>query len=524
MSFLPSALAFLHMNQNMSWPVRTGRLAAGGSLLIGGTGAALLVAPSAGATASTYTVLNTDDAGAGSLRQAILDANANSGADVVVFDASLTGVIALTTGQLTVTDSVTVTGPGSANLSVSRSIGRIFYLYQAGVSKDISFSGLTLTGGAIPVHSWSTNLVLDDIVASGATEGSNLYLSSNDSGLDQSLIVRNSVITGGTNGAGIVVGGGFGSHAVEIDNTEITNNVGSSTGGLRVEDASSVVITDSVISGNTSTRRGGGAYFGIDVGDVQIISTTVDGNTSGSWGGGLYFLNDSVEVLDSTISNNTAISGGGGFDFADQNTVALISNTTITGNSADFGGGIMVQSVGSLTINQSTITENTSASNLYDGGGIELYSSISLALSGTIISGNSSVNVLNSDIGVQDSASLTINADHSLLGVGTIDTDVTLSGVGNVRSNALMLGVLADNGGLTKTMALLTGSPAIDAGPDPVATFDGNGFDQRGTPFLRVYGGRADIGAFESQPIPEPTTTTTAAAPGTDPIVPTFAG
>ncbi|CAB4609633.1 unannotated protein [freshwater metagenome] len=518
------------MNQNMSWPVRTGHLAAGGSLLIGGAGAALLVAPSAGATAATFTVLNTDDAGAGSLRQALLDANTNSGADVVVFAAGVTGTITLTTGQLEVTDSVIVTGPGSANLSVTAPTGQIFYLYKQGVSKDISISGLTLTGGATPVHSWSTNLVLDDIVASGSTAGPNIDLSSYDSGLDQSLIVRNSVITGASissNGAGILVGLGFGSHTVEIDNTEITNNAGSSTGGLRVEEASSVVITDSVISGNTSTSgNGGGAFFATSVGDVQIISTTVDGNTSGNWGGGLYFLNDSVEVLDSTISNNTAISGGGGINFNDVFQVASISNTTITGNSANYGGGIMVQGVASLTINQSTITENTSTSNFYDGGGIALYSSVSLALSGTIISGNSSVNVLSSDIEVKDSSPITINADHSMFGVGTVDTDVTLNGVGNVRSDSPGLGVLVDNGGLTKTMALLTGSPAIDAGPDPVATFDGNGFDQRGTPFLRVYGGRADIGAFESQPIPEPTTTTTTttAAPGTDPVVPTFAG
>ena len=515
------------MNQKMSWPVRTGRLAAGGSLLIGGAGAALLVAPSVGATASTFTVTNTDDAGSGSLRQALIDANNNAGADTVVFDAAVSGTITLTTGRLEATESVVVQGPGSANLSVSRATGQIFYLYKSGVSNDISISGLTLTGGATAINSWSANLVLDDVVVSGSTYDSGIILESNVSSLDQSLTISNSVITGAnvtSNGAGIHVGDGFGQHAVSIDNTEITNNIGVMTGGLRVDSASSVVITDSVISGNTSTSgNGGGAFFTSSVGDVKIISTTVDGNDSGNWGGGLYFLNDSLEVMDSTISNNTAASGGGGINF-NAATVASISNTTITGNSADYGGGIMVQVVDSLTISQSTITENTSTSTNYDGGGIEIYASTLLALSGTIVSGNSSVNVLNSDIGVKDSSPITINADHSLLGVGTVDTNVTLTGVGNVRSNSPGLGVLVDNGGMTKTMALLTGSPAIDAGPDPVAIFDGNGFDQRGTPFLRVYGGRADIGAFESQPIPEPTTTITTAAPGTDPIVPTFAG
>jgi hypothetical protein len=65
-----------------------------------------------------------------------------------------------------------------------------------------------------------------------------------------------------------------------------------------------------------------------------------------------------------------------------------------------------------------------------------------------------------------------------------------------------LLGPLADNGGPTKTHALLPGSPAIDAG-DPTSVGGANGvplFDQRGAPFARIAGGRIDIGAYESQP------------------------
>jgi hypothetical protein len=58
-----------------------------------------------------------------------------------------------------------------------------------------------------------------------------------------------------------------------------------------------------------------------------------------------------------------------------------------------------------------------------------------------------------------------------------------------------MLGPLADNGGPTQTMALLPGSPCINAGdPDFVSPQD---FDQRGAPFARVFGGQIDIGAYE---------------------------
>ncbi len=518
------------MSKQLSKSRVAGRIAAGGSLLVGTAGVGMFLAPHAGATGSTFTVTNTNDSGAGSLRQALIDANNNAGADTVVFDAAVSGTITLAS-ELAVTDSVIIQGPGSANLSVSRATEQIFYLYQAGVSKDVSISGLTLTGGAIAIHSWSTNLVLDDVVASGSTVETAIILASNGSSLDQSLTIRNSVITGANetnDGAGIRVESGFGQHAVSIENTQITNNTSTgNTGGLRVEAASSVVVSNSLIKGNSSSRQGGGAFFGSEVGDVQIISTTVDGNYSGGWGGGLYLNNATVEILNSTISNNTASDGGGGVEFDDSQTVASISNTTITGNTANLGGGVAMEAMASLTINQSTITENTSTSTGSDGGGILLYSqgsgSMTLTLSGTIVSGNTSVNSANADIDVKDGGATIIDADHSLLGDGTVDSVVTLVGSGNLRSNAPGLGALADNGGLTKTMALLTGSPAIDAGPNPVATFTGNGFDQRATPYLRVYGGQVDIGAFEWQPTPTPSTTTSI-EPSSDPVAPAFTG
>jgi hypothetical protein len=86
---------------------------------------------------------------------------------------------------------------------------------------------------------------------------------------------------------------------------------------------------------------------------------------------------------------------------------------------------------------------------------------------------------------------------------------------GTVRSSTPGLLALADNGGPTMTMALDPTSIAIDAGPDPVATFTGNGFDQRGTPFVRVVNGTVDIGAFEVQADPPPTSSTTSTSTST---------
>src|ERR1044071_4224303 len=79
------------------------------------TGLALFLV-SATTDAATITVANTNDSGPGSLRQALADANDG---DRVNFDASLKGQsIALTSGELVIDKSITITGPGSDQLTV----------------------------------------------------------------------------------------------------------------------------------------------------------------------------------------------------------------------------------------------------------------------------------------------------------------------------------------------------------------------------------------------------------------------
>src|SRR5262245_48404981 len=110
---------------------------------------------------ATFTVSNVNDSGAGSLRQAILDANAAAGADSIVFSSlfNTTQAINLTTtpdttnaSALTISDSVTITGPGANLLTVRRDSGattpqfRIFTINGAGVL-NVTISGMTISGG-----------------------------------------------------------------------------------------------------------------------------------------------------------------------------------------------------------------------------------------------------------------------------------------------------------------------------------------------------------------------------------------
>jgi Right handed beta helix region len=508
------------METTRSLPRSVGRLAAGGSLLLGGVGTALFLAPQAGATGSTFTVTNTDDSGTGSLRQAISDANSNSGHDTIVFAQGVAGTIALTR-RLEVLHGLDIQGPGSTVVSISgQGTQQAFYLYDhnGGVTGNISISGLTITdaGSASAVVCWKTNLTLDDVAITNSTV-KDAALNLIPAGLNPSLTIRNSTFSGNTktgtddlNGGAVSVNDG--ASDVTITNTTFSNNVAQqgNGGALGLKNTGDATITGSTFTGNTVQRGnpGGGAIEVENHGNFTMTNSTVSNNTATTQrGGGIFFassggIGKSITIANSTFSGNSSATGAGALYFRTNSDVA-INNSTITGNTTGGGGGgIMVSSVASIAVNQSTITANTSTSsnaNSAGGGGIllspcYLISSDPVVFSGTILSGNTSGVAGRADFGLYHN-SLTIRSNSSLL--GSIDSRTTINGTGNVSSTNPNLGALANNGGLTKTMAPNVGSPAINAGPSPVASFTGNQFDQRGTGFARVVGSSVDIGAFE---------------------------
>jgi len=97
--------------------------------------------------AATFTVTNLNDSGAGSLRAAITSANGAAGADTVNFQAGLTGTITLTTGEIAITDDVTITGPGAASMTITKSgaAGRLLDINVG--TPTVTISGLTFQGG-----------------------------------------------------------------------------------------------------------------------------------------------------------------------------------------------------------------------------------------------------------------------------------------------------------------------------------------------------------------------------------------
>jgi len=561
--------------------------AVGGSALLAGgaVGSAVLLslfASPAGAV-TTFTVDTNADgvsnasdcvtpvANSCSLRDALAAATTNG--DVIVFDAALSGqTISLSQGNLVVDAGITITGLGSANLTVDAGgNSRVFYISSAANGAEVLMSGLSVIngdagsdygGGLYDGH--DSDLTLTDVSITGcvADYGGGIYVGRNNGtvkiidstisanyatetggGLytdgDGDLIITNSTFDGNSSGSGGGAGELGNSGNITITDSTFSNNTAYGQGGaLYIESGSSVdvSISGSTFSDNASNSSAGGAISAFNSGSFTVTSSTFSGNHASEWGGALYLGTQAqaITVTDSLFVTNSSLYGGA-LDFDGDDQVVTINNSTIVDNTADVaGGGIWKESGGSLTINMSTITENSSA----DGGGVFFYDSgqnpqAEVTITGTILAGNTGTAGAANDLGTYDGATSPVaTISDSIL--GAVEAGITVTASNNIDATApgfvLGLGALADNGGATKTMALLTGSPAIDAGPATVPTFTGNGFDQRGTPYVRVYNGQSDIGAFEFQPDPTPSTTTTTGAITTttvasnEPVVPTFTG
>src|SRR5262249_39689339 len=145
------------------------QLAAGAGIAMGAT-----LAATGTAQAADFTVNNLGDNGQGTLRQAILDANANSRPDPVVFQSGLSGTITPTTGELYVSEALQIVGPGAGQISVNGNNSRVFHVHPATHGDDVTISGLTITGGNTVangggIYSEYADLTVSDAVVTGNT-------------------------------------------------------------------------------------------------------------------------------------------------------------------------------------------------------------------------------------------------------------------------------------------------------------------------------------------------------------------
>ena len=568
---------------------------------------------------ATITVTSLDDAGPGTLRQAVLEANAFFGPDDIVFESSLTGGTINLLTEIDVIGEVRIDASsiGGINIDLSTADPTPGVADGMGIRAfDIDFQKvticqLTISGGDVAGEGGAIRAFSD-------LEVLNSTLSDNSTGLSGGAIFAYRTLTiagttisgnsghfGGALFAGIQ-GGPVGAWTLTVTDSTISGNSAESDGGAIFVTYHGLSIQGSTISGNSAGGDGGaisaGRFGGARAGSVTVMDSTISGNSAGSTGGAIFaYSYSTLTIGGSTISGNSAGNVGGAIDAVETVTVTgstisgnsagliggaifarstlNIEGSTVSGNSAaNDGGGLFIPSG---TVEDSTISDNQSnerggglrvglgslppvrlervtIANNYaarGGGGVSVDSQGSLQLSNTTISGNSTAgagggiqfddfpgnthtiqystiagNTANVDgalpvdsgggvIGVEsvrfhntviadnltmtgatalpeDIAGSFSSFDYTLVEANSLG--VPIIGSGNILGIDPLLAPLADNGGPTLTHAVLPLSPALDAG-DPDFAPPPN-FDQRGDPFARVFGSRIDIGSFESQP------------------------
>jgi hypothetical protein len=413
--------------------------------------------------AITLTVTNTDDSGAGSLRQAVLDA---ASGDTIVFDAALAGGTIVLASHINIEKDLTIDGSSlSPHIKISGDNQYWVFRVPNFTTYVITLKGMDIengNGSAIYQRGAGNHLTIEDIVfsnnvttndstnSSGWTQGGAIYN-------DGYLTITNSTFTDNdaVDGGGAIYNNGI----MYISNSQFTDNGASSI-----------------------TNR----YF------MEVLESSFVNNQGSGWsvvqsvGVGDYTIHSSIQS--STFSGNGGTGGGGILNMGESSTenpqYLTIVNTTITGQP---GPGIYNES-GNLVINSSTITNNS-------GYGIESYDS-----TGTI---RTSIELINTILADNTGADCYITNTTMPINVGNlIETNAASPNACDTPAVAAdpMLGPLQDNGGPTLTRALLDGSPAMDAGNNSYCP----DVDQRGFP--RPLDGdedfdwACDIGAVEHTP------------------------
>jgi hypothetical protein len=400
----------------------------------------------------------------GDLRFCITHANANPGPDTI--NIKVNGTIELNSALPNLEGELTIDGPGAGLLTIdARQNARVLFIASGA---NVEITGVTMTGGRS---------------AEGAGIHNKGSLSLRECSVSQNLVPASPGYGGGI----------FNTGSLWLWGSQVSENTVDAYAGFGggIANYGTLMVHSSLIwnnelpaTGYSGFVLGGGIYN--HQGQTTVIDTTIAANViiGGAYGfGGGIYSSGTLDVRSSLIADNTVYSDyarGGGIGTNEGDTSVI--NSTIVRNTANsgpwesdiggFGGGLH-QEEGKLFIAHSTITQNYATGKLYGNGGGLSNSALDFVMHHTILAENVSTN---GDDEI-----------HGYLGLFSY----------NLIGGDPMLAPLQDNGGPTFTMALLPGSPAIDAGDGSLE--DPPEWDQRGPGFPRIVNGPIDIGAFEVQ-------------------------
>lgn len=480
-------------------PSRSIRDAFASSILLVGC---LAVAP---AVASNFVVTSTADSGAGSLRSAITQANANAGSDTITFSLSLPATITLSSSLPNITGDLTIDGPGAANLAISGANAyRIFFVDGAAFAiRNITLRDAKARGGdggessyygggggggaglgaAILLNSGSLDangVTFNGNSAVGGTGGDYVSLSYSGGGGGGGVggnganPPNDGVSGAGGNGGpfggspgtsstpsgdGAGGGGGDAGHTQGIDGGFGGGGGGGSSGAVR---------------GGNGGFGGGGGGSGFNGGSPLSSGGTFGGSpldVSGRGGGGaglggaLFLRNGSAAVINCSFSANSAVGGNGvnGLSSAGQgkggaifvlNTATLnVANLSFSGNSATdasssandnanlYGTFGTFPSVGSITRNTTNPVITPNATFLV-----------------TFSTNVTGVDTADFNIATTGSVSGNISSVAQMTGSTYNVTVANVAGVGTLRLD------LTDNGTIADAGALPLGGPSSGDG------------------------------------------------------------
>jgi CSLREA domain-containing protein len=416
-------------------------------------------------------------------------------------DNSYHVVIGSNTNRTAVLDGFTITA-GNANGTSSNNLGGGMYsLYGSPSLDNVIFSNNSATSSGGGMFNQQSSPLLQNVLFKNnysATYGGGMYNVANSN-------ANLTNVTFLSNTAGGPGGGMYNGNSNPIVANVIFSGNSASTGAGMNNYYSSPTLTNITFSGNSSNGGGG---MKNDFSNPSLNNVSFSGNSS-STGGGMLNLYSSPVLRDVSFSGNTASSSGGGMYNGESN--PTLTNVTISENFAGYyGGGMDNHNNSSPVLTNVTFYSNSSPQS---GGGMMNVSNSNPTLTNVTFSGNSSASgggiynntssptlrnvILWSDT---DSAGAEIYNYNSVPSVTYSIVQGGYPGIGNLDADPL-LGLLQDNTGFTKTMALGAGSPAIDVGDDANCP----SVDQRGV--ARPQGVHCDIGSFEYVAPPTPTPT-----------------
>lgn len=355
------------------------------------------------ANAATITVINTNDSGAGSLRQAVIDANTG---DDIDFDLPACPCVIQHTAAMAITaKAITINGPGATQLTLDGNGSARFFTLSPTLPQTtaLTVSGISFTNGGGPsggvaLTQPGTSLTFfNSAFFNNNTNDGGVFLvvgqtgggpqGQNNLSLLSSTFTDNSAVSGVGGVINILNGVNV---QVTISNSTFTQNSARINGGVISNSGGSIHITNSNLSDNTVSGTPGsnaGAIYINDAGSLIIRGTDINENTASSSAGAINVIDGTVQLDSVNVNGNSLTAPGSGGAINVGLTGSLTgTRVNITGNSvAALGGG------GGISINSGTVNLRDSliATNIANGGGGGVFvTGGNLTLINSTVSGN----------------------------------------------------------------------------------------------------------------------------------------